>query len=68
MVIQLGVVNSDLNPEQALAVGEAVAALEAFLIAPNESATEKNNALQRAAGKARKSVLNIQPKPKKEKK
>lgn len=61
--LEFGIV-PDLTVAQAAKVDEALTALKEFLVAPNETATEKNNALQKLAGEARKAVLNIQPKVK----
>jgi hypothetical protein len=58
---------TDLNERQKAAVQMSLEALKAFLVSPNEIATEKNNALQKSCGDARKIVLNIQPKAKPEK-
>lgn len=55
--ITLAQTSEGLTPAQALAVGDALKALEAFLVADNETATEKNNALQKMSGLARKSIV-----------
>lgn len=39
------------------AVVKALDAFKAFVLSPNETATDHNNALQKAAGEARKAIM-----------
>lgn len=64
MTVSIPINVTDVTPVQRQALDAVGVALNEFLVAPNETATDKNNALQKLCGEARKAVLNIQPKVK----
>jgi hypothetical protein len=53
------------TPDQQVAINQVILGLEEFLHAPNDTATERNNALQRLCGIARKTVQPPVPTKKK---